>query len=195
MVKIALVIAAALAAASVVSVGYVARQEERDVFCTSCHLMAETEYYRRSLEALSHEAVDLASAHRVEGLNCVACHRGDNGPIHRARALALGVRNALQWIGRQYSEDNRGRFAHPDLMEAGCWKCHGDVVQVPGFENHFHNDLVDPELETTVRCIDCHVSHLVAEPLLGYLDEDNVVLPACERCHIEVDRGPRGLTR
>ena len=175
--------------------GFVSVQEEQDAFCASCHLKAESEYYQRSLQALNDVPVDLASAHRVEMLNCVACHRGDNGPVHRVQALALGARNAVLWVTRQYDQDNRGKFTDPTLVEASCWKCHYDVVEDPGFENHFHNDLVDPEIKTTVKCIDCHVAHRTAEPLFGYLDEDNVVLPACERCHVEVNRGPRGLTR
>jgi len=193
--RIALVLAIALMLLGVASASFIAVQEEQDAFCTSCHLKAEMEYYQRSLLALDDEPVDLASAHRAEMLNCVACHRGNNGPLHRVQALALGARNATRWLARRYDQDNRGKFTDPTLVEASCWKCHYDVVEIPGFENHFHNDLADPELETSVKCIDCHVAHLVAEPLFGYLDEDNVVLPTCERCHIEVDRGPRGLTR
>lgn len=178
----------------------ISRLEERDTFCTSCHLRPERTYVQRAADARGGRPLDLAAAHAAAGISCVGCHRGDQSLPHRALALTLGAWNTA-----------RTPFTPPDtphhpvrlpaLPEAGCRRCHvreperGGVppglpnpVMAEGFENHFHTDLFRPDLRTSVRCIDCHPSHRTS--LEPFFIVREVVIPACERCHREVGRGP-----
>lgn len=178
----------------------ISRAEEQDAFCAGCHLRPERTYVGRAAAARGGRAADLAAAHAAAGVSCVGCHRGDSSLPHRALALALGAWNAA-----------RTPFIPPDvpqhpvrlpgLPEAGCRLCHvreparGGVppgqpnpVTREAFENHFHTDLLRPDLRTSVRCVDCHPAH--RETLEPFFVIREVVLPACERCHREVGRGP-----
>jgi hypothetical protein len=164
-------------------------------------------------------ARDLASAHRAAALNCVACHRGDNSLSDRAIALTLGGRNTLLYLTGQFDPDHSG-VVNPDLVETSCLHCHvdqpllgradrpaqrsadgagdGEVnpVTVDSFENHFHSYLFAPEYinQTAVGCLDCHPSHLEIPPIVPFfIDEEDIVLPACVQCHIDVQRGPIDL--
>ncbi len=186
-----LVTAAGLGAFSVVE-GY-------DPFCASCHRLQEVTYVRRATEARQTAvAVDLAARHAQVGLACVACHRGSQSLPDRATALLIGARNTWHFVrGIETGGDPRALA----LSETSCWTCHADVVERPGFENHFHNLLPEyadlPQVraspENLVRCVDCHVSHEEAPDFLGFV-KDALVLPQCERCHTVWGRGPRQMT-
>ena len=186
--------------------GYVSKVEERNVFCTSCHLKPEQIFYDRSLVQARQDAADLATMHAQVGVSCVGCHRGDQAFRDRATALALGARNTAKYIAGLYDPDHSW-VALPGLLDDSCLRCHvtqpalGGVkpgqpnpVTVGGFENHFHNLLFDLQVKTSVTCTSCHPAHLETFPELQFLDRNKVVLPACERCHQELGRGPaRGL--
>lgn len=212
----------------VVSATGVSMTEENDAFCATCHLNPERAYVDRSEtvgrafdlageQGLVAEELwqsgrdassDLASAHRAAAVNCVACHRGDNGLGDRTKALALGGRNTVLYVTGQFDPDHRG-VANASLVEASCNRCHvnepalGSVaddqanpVVVDSFENHFHSYLFDPQYVdlTTVSCLDCHPSHLEIPPIVPYfIDEERVVFPACVQCHIDVQMGPLDL--
>jgi hypothetical protein len=202
--------------------------EENDAFCGTCHLSPERTYVARAAKVLEAyggakaqglsggelwrtgraAARDLAGAHRAAALNCVACHRGDNGLADRTTALALGARNAALYLTGQFDPDHSG-LADSALVEGSCLRCHldqpnlGGVMEgketpilVEGFENHFHSYLFDPQYATqiTVGCLDCHASHLEVPPIIPFfLDEERVVFPTCVQCHIDVEKGPVDL--
>lgn len=178
----------------------VSHLEERDPFCAGCHLRPETTYVDRAAAARGSRPVDLAAAHARAGLPCVACHRGDSSLPDRVRTLALGAWNAA-----------RTPFTPPDvphhpvrmpgLPENSCRLCHvreparagippdtTNPVMAEGFENHFHTDLFRPDLQTSVGCVDCHRAHM--ETVTPFFIMQEIVIPACERCHREVGRGP-----
>ena len=217
------VAASLLSAAPIAAVSVL---EERDVFCTSCHIAPEVAYYERAQLALAGEEplLDLSSAHYAAeaGFRCIDCHRGDGSPAHRAQTLALGARDTLIYLSGQADETiEKATIEVPDLLTAGCVKCHADSLLVVGFENHFHNKLPDayaawqaggqltlpasrPEADTSrldlyatgLRCPDCHLTHIHAAgaELTGFLDLENTILPTCVRCHQEVGQGPLELT-
>ncbi len=200
---VALVVLAALVVLPAASVSVA---EERNIFCTSCHLKPEQTYYDRSLIKARQDAADLATAHSQAGLTCVSCHRGDQGPRDRVIALALGAGNTAKFAIGQY-DPNHSQVAVRFLLDDSCRRCHvahpelggirpGEInrVVMGGFENHFHTMLFDPQVKTSVTCTDCHPAHREAFPELQFLDQTKVVLPACERCHQELGRGPaKGL--
>jgi hypothetical protein len=182
--------------------GFVSIAEERNVFCASCHLRPEQMYYERSLVKARNDAVDLASTHTLAGVSCVGCHRGDQGPVARSMALALGARNTVRFVTGQY-DPNHSRVAVRTLLDDGCRYCHvtrpelggvksGEVnpVTLQDFDNHFHALLFDPRIKTSVTCISCHTAHHESFPEFLFLDRNQVVLPACEQCHREAGRGP-----
>ncbi len=179
---------------------WVSRAEENDPFCAGCHLRPERTYVGRAAAARMGRAADLAAAHAAAGVSCVGCHRGDQSLQHRLLALTLGAWNTARtpFVPSEIPQ-------HPVrllvLPEAGCRLCHirepqrGGVpsgalnpVTVESFENHFHTDLLRPDLRTSVRCVDCHRAH--QESLEPFFTIREVVISACERCHREVGRGP-----
>lgn len=181
---------------------YVSVTEERNVFCTSCHLKPEQTYYERSLVRSRNDALDLASAHAAASVDCVGCHRGNQGLRDRIIALGLGSRNTVKFVLGQY-DPNHARVAVGFLLTDSCVRCHvaeperggvrpGEVspMVAPGFENHFHTMLFDPKTKTSVTCASCHQAHREAFPELQFLDRTKIVLPVCEKCHQETGRGP-----
>ncbi|MCS6964280.1 hypothetical protein [Thermoflexus sp.] len=190
-------------AAFVVALGaalWVSRAEEEDSFCARCHLRPERTYVGRATAARAGRAVDLAAAHAAAGISCVGCHRGDQSLPQRGLALTLGAWNAVRtpFIPADIPQHP---VRWPHLPEAGCWFCHirepqrGGVepgapnpVTLEAFENHFHTDLLRADLRTSVRCVDCHRAH--QESLEPFFAIREIVIPACERCHREVGRGP-----
>lgn len=212
----------------IVSAAGVSMAEENDAFCATCHLNPERAYVDRSEavdkatdlareQGLGAEELwqsgrdassDLASAHRAEAVNCVACHRGDNSLGDRATALVLGGRNTVLYAAGQFDLDHSG-VGNSSLVEASCIRCHvnepalggvaagqANPVAIDSFENHFHSYLFDPQYVdlTTVGCLDCHPSHLEIPPIVPYfIDEERVVFPACVQCHIDVQMRPVDL--
>jgi len=169
-------------------VAYATRLEQNDAFCASCHTQPEAMFYERSLRAYE-EPVDLASAHRPDEVRCIDCHGGE-GLVRRAQVLALAAKDALKF----YS----GRYQQPAMMAiilpgTACYKCHREAVDAPGFENHLHNLLYDPEAPS-LPCVRCHLSHEPADELALFVVED-VALEACEFCHLGMGRGPIGLQK
>jgi hypothetical protein len=226
--KSALIILGGLALLGVGAAMGVSVAEEKDGFCATCHLNPERTYVERARtveqvygvakeQGLAGDALwqtgreaarDLASAHRAAALDCVACHRGDNGPGDRLTALTLGARNTLLYLSGQFDPDHSG-VARPNLVKSSCLRCHVDEpalggvnagqenpVLVDSFENHFHAYLFDAAYveQVTVDCLDCHASHMEIPPIIPYfIDEEGVVLPACVQCHIDVQKGPVDL--
>lgn len=152
---------------------------------------------------------------------CIDCHRGNHTLMDRATTLALGLNDALIWIaGRADPALEKNTAYAPHLLNAACIRCHTETLLVTGFENHFHNKLPDAYrawqaggkllpprrgpatgedtanlkfYDTTLTCLSCHRAHVQGEAAQFFLQQDELVLPACERCHQEVDRGPKRL--
>ncbi|RMG88977.1 MAG: hypothetical protein D6706_22230 [Chloroflexi bacterium] len=139
--------------------------EERDSFCTSCHLAPEVTYVERTSSARMAEDVfnipDLASFHYWDNpdFRCVDCHRGDDSLAHRGRVLLLAASDTITFLtGRADETLEKGNVPAvnpnelpwhgpemynraPDILNAACEKCHQETLTLVGFENHFHNKL------------------------------------------------------
>ncbi len=223
----------------------VSQLEEHDPFCASCHRPPEVVYLERTLNAAAPDVagvVDLASYHygQGNGFRCVDCHRGDDSLPQRLRVLALAAGDTITFlVGEPDDAIERARaaahaaagegwagpaqYTHtPDILNAGCLKCHQETLTLVGFENHFHNKLpasllafdqtgqltYPPDwtlpasgaellstVDTVITCLDCHQAHLAAPGGQFFLDINNVVFPACAQCHHEAGRGPLDLQR
>lgn len=171
---------------------------------------------------------------------CIDCHRGDDGPVHRGQTLILAAGDALTWLtGREDQTIEKGAVPNvdpntaewagperynrrPDILNAGCLKCHQDALTLVGFDNHFHNrlpaaqeafaqtgrlnypegwqegvgsaDLLQAD-ETLLTCLDCHRTHVQGFESEFFLDTGQVVFHACVQCHKETGRGPLDLAR
>ncbi len=186
----------------------VSRVEERNDFCASCHTPLEVLYVDQAESATVDASPNLAAFHFAAGqdgektVNCVACHRGDNGVAHRTVALGLGGLNALKWIlGNDGSQ--AGMHQVTWLYNAGCDGCHMDALTRPGFENHYHTTLADYHADPDViaqgqaariQCSDCHLSHTDTFQELAFL-ADAPLFDTCEKCHRLWHRGPQGDLR
>ena len=155
-------------------------------------------------------------------INCIACHGGERDLGDRIESLTLGLKDTLvHFAGRGDPTIEKTTTGDPDLIIRACVSCHVETLVTAGFDNHFHvklpqawtliesgvppivpadspQALTDPrakpeQLVTTVTCLSCHQAHRSDLDITNYLDQDNVVLPACARCHQETKRGPVGI--
>lgn len=196
------------------------------------------------------ELVDLSSFHYWDAVHdegnepadfrCIDCHRGDSGPVHRAETLILAMRDTWTFItGRADQTVEKGAVPNmdpnvaewagperynrrPDILNAGCLKCHQDALTLVGFDNHFHNrlpaalvaydqtgrlnypeswtagvgsaDLLQVD-DTILTCLDCHRTHVQGFESEYFLDTGQVVFHACVQCHKETGKGPLDLAR
>jgi predicted CXXCH cytochrome family protein len=158
----------------------------------------------------------------TETTTCIACHGGNRGLGDRVESLALGLKDTVVQLTAQADPTiEKASTGDPALINRACVSCHVDTLVKASFDNHFHvklpqtwaliqsgvqpivpaespNALTDlrtkPELlETTVTCLSCHQAHRSNLDITKYLDQDNVVLPACAQCHQETGRGPVGI--
>lgn len=230
----------------------VTQLEEHDPFCASCHRAPEVVYLERSVSAAAALVAssapdvagveDLASYHysQESEFRCIDCHRGDDSLPQRLRVLALAARDTVTFlVGEPDNAIEKAKTAAhgatsevwlgsaqynhtPDILNAGCRKCHQETLTLVGFENHFHNklpasllalaqtgqltyppdwtppadggELLHP-VETVISCLDCHQAHVASFGAHFFLDINNVVFPACVQCHLEAGHGPLDLQR
>ncbi len=224
----------------------VSQLEEHDPFCASCHRAPEVVYLERARSAIAVPDTagtsDLASYHywQENEFRCIDCHRGNDSRSQRLRVLALAAKDTATFlIGTPDNTVEKARAAAhgaggevwpgpaqynrtPDILNAGCLKCHQETLTLVGFENHFHNklpasllafaqtgqltyppDWTSPAggrellstVDTIVSCLDCHQAHVASFASQFFLDVNNVVFPACAQCHVEAGRGPLDLQR
>lgn len=174
--------------------------EENDSFCASCHTEPEVTYVRQAQAPAGPRSVTLAAFHhRLETLDaqargastpvkCIDCH-GGVGAIARVHTLyELGVVDTLAFVSGRYAQPARTTRPLPDSV---CTQCHAQAVAVPGFDNHFHNKLLDPQAPT-ISCVSCHVSHVdQVDPREKYIRR-STVFPRCNDCHARMG-GPTNL--
>lgn len=170
---------------------YASHLEQDSQFCGSCHTQPETEYLARFASAVAqNNAQDLAAFHhRKKDIQCIECHGGE-GIIGRTQVFSLATWDVVKYnlhVARQPAV-----IVVPVQNEA-CIKCHQDMLAKPGFNNHEHNKMSDPKAPF-IRCTDCHISHRPGDEINGFQFRD-AILPQCEYCHVQMDRGPRGLVR
>lgn len=186
------VLALAVIGAAVVVVGLglfgVARLEENDVFCASCHTQPESTYVARAAEAGFGAPVDLASAHvrAPEAVRCIDCH-SDEGVRGRLGAMTLGARDAALWVTGLARQPSVTTFP---LGDGHCLKCHAPVLEGETFDDHYHRLM--PRWRTIAAaqgtayagCVGCHSSHTTD----GSAQEDWIrrqrAAQVCDQCHV-----------
>lgn len=152
--------------------------ENHDSFCSSCHTQPETKYYQRESDTTP---VDLASFHATKNVRCIDCHSG-KGVIGRMSAIALGGRDLLAFLSRNYKQP--APLTRP-ISDADCYKCHADIGQRQNFNNHFHVFLPQWQAKdpNAAGCVDCHQSHTTnGQASLAFLNQSDTT-QVCQRCH------------
>jgi hypothetical protein len=178
-----------------------ARQDGDSFRCIDCHRGDNTVRQRAAVLLLA--AADTLTFLRGNADQTVA--KGDVPNPHATLDT---------WLGPEAF--NR----RPDILNASCRACHQKTLTLVGFENHFHNrlpaarnayqetgELVYPDDwgsatgtgrllqndNTVLTCLDCHRAHVAGFESEFFLSPEQIVFPACEKCHLETGRGPLGL--
>lgn len=163
---------------------FAATQEQHDTFCASCHTQPESTFFQRSVAA---QPVDLASAHKAKGINCIDCHSGAGIP-GRLGAELLGARNAAAlYTGTAVQP---APLTHP-IGDVNCLKCHQDVTNSRSRNNHFHAFLSRWQAAdaNAATCVSCHGGHTTdGTAQLAYLNEPRTQA-VCEACHSALGGG------
>lgn len=157
--------------------------EENNAFCTSCHTEPETIYYQRTVTHSVDSATDLATAHALQDVPCIACHSGA-GVAGRTVALAQGAKNAALFVSGQYESPARPATG---MDQAHCTKCHSDWLGEYHPDDHFHY-LASASSDPTTSCVACHTAHPDGRSAeQGYRDSETVKA-VCVACHTAVTR-------
>ena len=193
------ILALCLVAVVVAGTGVGLALEENDSFCASCHTQPETLYVRQAQAALGPRSATLAALHHrletvataarpVAPVKCIDCH-GGVGAVARVHTLVeLGVMDTLAFISGRYEQPARTTRPLPDI---NCAQCHAEAVAAPGFDNHFHTKLADPQAPT-INCVSCHLSHFdQVDPREKYIRRA-AVFDRCNECHRQMG-GPTNL--
>ncbi len=154
--------------------------ENNDAFCASCHTEPESAYVARAQAAGNS---DLASghAHLEQAVGCIECHSGA-GVKGRGDALKLGIRDLAHYVAGNYPQPTSLTWAIPD---ENCTKCHADIFQSQGFDNHFHLFLPrwqESNPQVAASCVGCHSSHTQDANVQGFLNKQRAV-EQCDNCH------------
>ncbi len=153
--------------------------EQRNSFCASCHTQDESKYVQQSLAP----AVDLASFHEAKGVSlCIDCHSGP-GLVGRIGGLVAGTSDLISYL--------RGHYPQPAVQEdpigdGNCLKCHANVTQNRGMNNHFHSLLPQWQAmapSSAATCVSCHNGHnLNGDATIAFLNQ-NDTSTICQQCH------------
>jgi predicted CXXCH cytochrome family protein len=153
-----------------------AQFENRDTFCSSCHSEPERTYVDRSLAI---EPTDLASYHTTRSTRCIDCHTGP-GLAGRIAGLALGGRDLVRYLIGSYQQP--APLTRP-ITDSHCTKCHEQILNAQGFEEHFHELL--PQWQalsaSAATCVSCHSAHTTDGSTM-YLNNDRT-MRVCQACH------------
>jgi len=162
---------------------YAIQQENHDSFCASCHTQPESKYYQQSLDTT---APTLAAFHSQKDVRCIDCHSG-GGPFGRAVGLEQGFQDLTAFYSGHY---HKPAVTLNKLGDDSCTKCHEQVTNSGGFNNHFHRFLarwqsIDPN---AAHCVDCHTAHPAANRAQNYLTA-GLVTGVCQSCHARLGAG------
>jgi nitrate/TMAO reductase-like tetraheme cytochrome c subunit len=168
------------------------RLEQRNDFCTSCHLEPDVPLHidiRRDFDAAPPRS--LASLHGSSAVagredaafRCIDCHGGESW-TGRARVKALAAKDAFRYAIGRFEEP--GQMAWP-LWDEDCRKCHlgFDTKRSQPWENQRFHELPLHNVDLGVDCVECHHSHdSTGDPESYFMREDRITIQ-CSRCHLE----------
>ena len=157
---------------------YAAHQEEKDVFCASCHTQPEATFYERTQ---SPTQIDLASFHHSKDTRCIDCHSG-KGIVGRSSAMMLGASDLFHYLT---STAKQPAPLTVPIEDGNCLKCHAEVLNTQDFNRHFHVLLPRWQAidQTAATCVDCHSSHTPnGQANLAFLETSGTRL-VCDHCH------------
>jgi hypothetical protein len=162
-----------------------ARLEETNTFCASCHTQPETTYLARFTASTQ---VDLASDHFAKkGANCIDCHSGE-GVGGRLAAEFEGAGNAIKYVTHTMTQPAKMLAT---MGDDHCLKCHSGVTAQRDINNHFHYFLSRWQAQSADagHCVDCHNGHNnKGSADIGFLEQQQTEA-VCQRCHTVLREG------
>jgi hypothetical protein len=193
-VRIALAAALLLAAAPA---GFVAsdRLEQRNEFCSSCHLEPGVPLHREIRSDFDAAVpASLAAAHARAGVEasgsqrefrCIDCH-GGTSLVGRLRVKAVAARDAFWYVMGRFEEPRRMRAP---LWDEDCAKCHPrfDESEPEEWESPRFHQLAVHNTELGVACVECHRSHEQGGDPEAWFVSAAHVRTQCARCHAEFE--------
>jgi predicted CXXCH cytochrome family protein len=170
----------------VIFLGGLARIEQNDRFCVSCHLHEEK--FNRFQASVSS---DLAGAHhQKKSVRCIDCHGGAD-PGMRARVWAVAAVDAAKFLIGRYVEPDQMRLP---LRDKECSQCHTPILKKTsrsagedeegqhGRPGNAYHALRDHD-GVKFACVRCHANHTSdGEARFQFLARSRV-LPVCRECH------------
>ena len=170
------------------------RIEQRNDFCTDCHLPGGTPLHLEIREDFDRVIpVNLAGVHgrgwveerEDSAIRCIDCH-GGAGAVERTKIKLLAARDAVRYA--------LGSFAEPDgmpfeLSPANCLGCHPTFRRsaAPGWTlRAYHGDPAHDSPEAP-RCVSCHTVHAEDGDAFAYFMARARVVARCRACHATGD--------
>ncbi len=170
------------------------QQDPRDFRCIDCHRGNEGVIHRGTAITLGardaaiyllgqpDQAIEKTHIEVPQLLtdSCIKCHA-----------------DSLLVVGFQNHFHNKLPAAQKLLLQGEALKLPDSI---PADQVEIYQSVLDAGLttieETDLRCVDCHLAHIhkPGTELSSFLDLQNVVYPACERCHVTALGQPLGLT-
>lgn len=164
---------------------YALHIEENDGFCASCHTQPETTYFNQSTAAPPSSLAAFHAQIPRASVRCIDCHSG-GGALGRATGLMQGQADLVAYLSGHYHDP---AVTLSKLGDDSCLKCHDQISQPRGINNHFHQFLarwqqIDPNAK---GCIDCHTAHSTTADVQAFLTRDTVTA-VCDDCHRSLGR-------
>jgi hypothetical protein len=161
-------------------VAYALHQEESDAFCGSCHTEPEATYVTQTQAAAPTTLAAFHAHTRDTATRCIDCHSG-GGTFGRMSGLTQGATDLVAFLSGHYRVP---AVTTQRLGDDSCLKCHQDILNRGGFNNHFHQFLprwqqIDSE---AAGCVTCHTAHSTNADFQQYLSQQNVS-QTCNACH------------
>jgi predicted CXXCH cytochrome family protein len=183
-----------------------AAKERDDRFCVACHLHDE-KFERLTASSAS----DLAGLHHIKKaeVGCIACHGGADLEM-RLRVWTVAGVDTLKFLVGRYGEPDHMRLPLRDLE---CRQCHSPILKpttapkaseatraVEATEDStfaaeaasegrvgtsYH--AIREHDTVNVKCITCHVSHVVGSDATQHFIVRARVAPVCRECHKQME--------
>ena len=173
-----------------VSWGVSDRYEQRNDFCTACHLPDGTPLHLETRENFDRVVpVNLAGVHgrgwveerEDSDFRCIDCHAG-SGAVERTKVKLLAARDAVRYALGSFEEPDGMPF---ELSPATCLGCHPTFRHsaAPGWTVQAFHGVPAHDAPDAPRCVACHAVHEGDGDAFAYFMSRARVDAQCSVCH------------
>ncbi len=166
--------------------------EQRNDFCTSCHLPDATPLHQEIREDFDRVIpVSLAGVHgrgwveerEDSAFRCIDCHAGA-APMEHARVKAFAAWDGVRYLAGAFEEPDAMPF---DLSKDACRRCHPTQrgSAAPGFTLEAFHGVAEHDAEDVPVCVSCHAVHERGGSGIVYFLVRERIDRECRGCHAE----------